>query len=402
MERRMNWDEVILVFLALNTLVWALRHLVLSRANRRSFSLSSHFPLEPRATWPKVSLLVAARNESSNIGRCLESLLRQDYEPLEIIAINDRSEDDTGEIIDRLAAASAGRLLALHAADVPEGWLGKPNAMRLGVEHATGELLCFTDADCSFVCPLTVRIAVAYALENQVDLLSVLPRLETSSFWESVLQPVCSAVLMVWFKPDRVNDPTSDVAYANGAFLLFRRAVYEAIGGHAAAKGKVNEDMEFARLVKGSGRRLWIVPNRDLYRTRMYDSFRSTFRGWSRIFYGCFARVSRVVGAALLLAVMSVAPFALFLGTLGYTCVSGWREWDTTKYVLALSTLAMAAQMSVIVRFYRLIGAGRRWALTYPLGAVLVLGMLGSALAKFLGTRIVWRGRVIPGGKGAA
>lgn len=383
---------IIIIYLTANTTIWLFRHRLVNRAKRHTAVLNSDYLLTKLDPPPTVSMIVAARNESDNIERCVTSLLNQNYENLEIIAVNDRSEDDTGVIIDRLAGHSGGRLKALHVEHLPEGWLGKPNAMRLAVEHATGEYLCFTDADCDFICPETIRIAVQLAHDHAVDLLSILPVLETSSFWERVLQPVCSVVLMAWFRPEWVNCPTHPRAYANGAFMLFRRACYDAIGGHVAAKTKVNEDMEFARLAKAGGHRLHVIQNGDLYRTRMYEDLRNTFRGWSRIFYGCFARVGLVLAAALMLTVMTLLPYVVFLGAL----VAGWRE------VLLAAAVAIVAQMSLIIRFYRLVGLSWLRAASYPLGALIVLAMLISAAGKFFGGTIIWRGRQIAAGRSAA
>jgi len=393
---------VLIGYLAFNTMIWLVRHLAITKAKRQAMALSSAYPLDRQASTPKVSMLVAARNESANIERCLRSLLAQNYPNLEIIAINDRSDDDTGQIIDRVAAESQGRLTAVHVQEVLAGWLGKPNAMRTGMKHATGELLCFTDADCNFICPDTIGIAVQYAREHNVDLFSVLPVLETSSFWEHVLQPVCSAVMMVWFRPERVNNPRDPRAYANGAFMLFTRECYDAIGGHESARGNVNEDMVFARLVKAKGLRLNVVQNADLYRTRMYENFRATYRGWSRIFYGCFAKLGLVIAAAAMVLLMSILPYLIFVGAAAAAAVQGSEFSTLGWWVLGLSAAAIVAQMSVLTRFYRLTGLSWTRALSYPIGAVVVVFMLISAARKFFGSSIDWRGRQIATGRSAA
>ena len=393
--------KAVIIYLVLNTVIWLLRHLEISRAKRQSFLLDSDYPVGRGGALPKVSVLVAARNESANIERCLRSLLRQEYGGLEIIAVNDRSEDNTGEIIDRIAAEGNGRLKPVHVQKLTPGWLGKSNAMHMGAEQATGDWLCFTDADCFFVCPGAIHIGVKFAMDRNIDLLSVLPVLETSSFWERVLQPVCSAVLMLWFRPERVNNPDHPRAYANGAFMLFKRSCYEALGGHGAVRAKINEDMEFARLAKAHDQRLFVVQNRDLYRTRMYESFGATFRGWTRIFYGCFARLGWAILAAAMLLVMSILPYLVFLSGIGIATVHGWSLSNLGGWVIAWSGIAIVAQMSVITRFYRILGMSWLRAMGYPLGAGVVFAMLLSASSKFFGHQIVWRGCQIKTGKTA-
>jgi chlorobactene glucosyltransferase len=297
--------------------------------------------------------------------------------------------------MDRVAAESGGRLRVVHIKDLPPGWLGKPNAMHEGQKLATGEYLMFTDADCFFQCPDAVRVGVDFAAEKGVDLLSVLPVLETSSFWERILQPVCSGVLIIWFRPEKVNDPASPAAYANGAFMLFRRSCYERVGGHPAVKTFLMEDMEFARLAKAAGRKLYVVQNRDLYRTRMYEDFVTTFAGWARIFYGCFRTVPRVAGALALLGFMSLLPYLLLVGSLGWATVKGWNIYRMGWNVLGWSGFAIAMQMSVLVRFYQITGLKGYRALGYPVGAMVTFFILLSSLKKFVGGRIVWRGSEI-------
>ncbi len=386
----------VLIFLVLNSLVWIFRHVSLSRAKEQSESLDSGYGRKKEGRWPKISVLVAGKNEEKNIERCLRSLVGQNYPDLEVIAINDRSTDRTGQIMDGVAAESGGRLRVIHIQDLPLGWLGKPHGMYQGAKLATGEYLIFTDADCFFQCPDCLRIAMEFALDHKVDLLSVLPVLETSSFWERVLQPVCSGVLIIWFQPKWVNDPKHKRAYANGAFMLFSRACYEALGGHTTVREFLLEDMEFARLTKEKGMRLYVVQNRDLYRTRMYEGFKATFNGWSRIFYGSFRKIGNVAGAGLLLLVMSLLPYLILIGSLGYATVQGWEVHWLGWNVLAWSGIAIVLQMSVLMRFYQMTGSKWYRALGYPVGAMVTFFILMNSVKKCLGAPIEWRGSPIP------
>lgn len=387
--------KLVIGYLILNSCIWIVRHVSLSRAKRKAESLDSRYQPAVPIRRPKVSVLVAGKNEEKNIERCLRSLVAQNYPDLEVIAVNDRSTDRTAEIMDRVAAESNGRLRVLHITDLPPGWLGKPHAMHEGRKLATGEYLMFTDADCFFLCPDAIRIAVEYAVEKNVDLLSVLPVLETPSFWERVLQPVCSGVLIIWFRPEWVNNPSHSAAYANGAFMLFRRSCYEQVGGHPAVKGFLMEDLEFARLVKAAGRRLYVVQNRDLYRTRMYDDFKTTFAGWSRIFYGSFRTKAMVTGALAVLLLVSLLPYLILVGSLGWATLKGWDIHHLGWNVLGWSGFAIAAQMSVLVRFYQATGARGYRVLTYPLGALVTFFILLNSVRKFFGGAIVWRGSAI-------
>ena len=240
-----------------------------------------------------------------------------------------------------------------------------------------------------------IRIAVSYTIDNNLDLLSVLPVLETHTVWEKILQPVCSAVLMIWFRPHRVNDPESKIAYANGAFMLFKKECYMSIDGHQAVKDSISEDMDFARIIKQRGFKLYVIQNRDLYRTRMYEDFRSTFTGWSRIFFGCFAKPFRVILAILLLVIMSLLPYFILIGTILLACHRNWYLPHNIWNLVVWSIIAVIAQMSVLLRFYPLSGARWYQAFSYPIGASVTLVMLINALLKFFTGKINWRGRSI-------
>jgi len=381
------------VFLGINFLVWLMRHITITDSIHGQETLGSNSPLCQDQQAPRISVLVAARDEQDNIQRCIQSLLSQDYPNCQLIAINDRSSDQTGQILHSLAQKNDQRIKVIDVEDLPPGWFGKNNAMRLGMQQAHGDWLLFTDADCNFICPQTLSVAMRYALDNQIDFLSILPVLHTSSTWERIIQPVCGAILMFWFRPQWVNDPARSTAYANGAFMLMTRRCYDQIGGHEATRTQVNEDMHMARHAKQGGLKLRVVQNSDLYRTRMYDSFAASYHGWSRIFYGCFASFRRLAVALTLLAVMSMLPYVVLATSLLIAILNGWQLSRIGWLTLSLAAFATIAQQSALTRLYHLTGS--RWyrALTYPIGAALALGMLASAIVKQLGGRVTWRGR---------
>lgn len=380
----------------LTVLIWASRHAQLSRASRVMPPLDSTMYANAGGALPTVSLLVAAKDEEANIESCLRSLVEQDYPQLQIIAVNDRSTDATGAIIDRVAA-DGGRLTAVHVRELCPGWFGKNNAMREGVERSTGEWLCFTDADCVQVCRRSLAIAMRFALEKGSDFLSVLPAHETKGFWESVIQPACSGIMMIWFNPLRVNDPARRTAYANGAFMLMRRSCYEAIGGHEAVKTELNEDMHMARRAKEIGQRLRVVSNLDLYTVRMYDGFAKTRAGWSRIFYGCFGTLRRLVATAVMVSLVSLLPWAALAASIVASFTDAWaaKPW---RVLFGASAVTCFAQMTVMLRFYRMNRLNPIFALAYPLGAAIGLWALGGAVRRLGGrSTTTWRGTTYRG-----
>ena len=384
--------------LCIIALVWLTRHLEISRAQRRERLLGSDSYAGPPDGAPRVSVLVAAKDEEENIEPCVASFCEQDYPDFEVVVIDDRSTDQTPAILRGLQSRFEGKLRVVTVKRLRAGWFGKNNAMREGVAVARGQWLCFADADCRQTSRRTLSMAMSEAVTQGTDFLSVLPVLETRTFWERIIQPVCAAVMVFWYRPEQVNDPKSSAAYANGAFMLIRREVHQAIGGHEGVRTEVNEDMHLARLAKESGFRLQVIQNDDLYVTRMYSTLRQSWRGWSRIFYGCLGTLRRLLLATVILTTFSILPW-LSLVTAVIMMVAGGADTALRWPVVAGASLAaVLLQQSVMVRFYRLVRAGAWWSLGYILGAALCWGMLVAAMLKVHGTtRTTWRGTTYRG-----
>ncbi len=389
------WMMIWAVLLSFVTLIWLSRHREINAARRQKLAINSRTYDGPPADAPFVSVLIAGKDEEANIERAVRSMLRQDYPNFELIVINDRSTDRTPRILESLKAEDAtGRLRVLHITELREGWFGKNNAMREGVAVARGEWLCFGDADCEQTSERCLSMAVRHAMENKCDFLSVLPRLATESLWERIIQPVAGAVMVFWFDPRKVNDPADPAAYANGAFMLMSRDCYDALGGHDAVKTEVNEDMHMARICKERGRKLLVCQNDDLYTVRMYANLGQIWRGWSRIFYGCFGTFRRLRVSALMLLCTNVFPYASLLIAAAVLGFAGGAVANHGWYwVGGAAALAVAAQLSVITRFYKLSYANPWLAPTFIVGAVVCIGMLINAMFKLKGrTTVTWRG----------
>jgi len=373
---------------ALTAAMWLARLVVMGPMLRRRNPLTPRSIAALPADCPKVSVLVAAKDEEKNIAPCITTLLSQDYPSLEVIAIDDRSNDRTGKILADLAAGSADRMRVVTIKHLPANWFGKAYAMREGLKRATGQWLLFTDADCVFDTPRAVSIAVAHAIEKGTDFLTIIPSLQAPTWWERVFQPVCAIVLMFWFQPDKVNHPRSPCAYANGAFMLIRRAALETMGGYEAVRGHITEDTKLAQIAKGIGLSLRVEENAGLYHTRMYETMWSAFGGWSRIFAGALVRPGKVILAIVLLAIFSVGPWVGFALALGW----GSSHAGGAKWAIAVWGLAVVLKQAAMLRLYGAIGFGRIWSLGYPVGSVGMLLILCNALLKTSGlTTTTWK-----------
>ncbi len=382
---------VLIVLTGLPVLVWMSRHLMINREKRDGFVLTEAF--DAPNTGPRLSVVVAAKDEEQVIEACVRGMLNQDYQNMEMVAVNDRSGDRTSEILHRLAAED-GRLKVIDLDHLDKGWCGKNHAMQHGVAATSGEWIVMTDADCRQVSRRSLSIAVEYARRKNADMLSILPNLELLSFWEAVVQPVCSALMMIWFHPDKVNNPAKPHAYANGAFMMIRREAYEKLGTHEALKDKLNEDMHMALRVKQGGGAVRVVRNEGLCVVRMYTSLREIVRGWSRIYLGTFGTLGRLLATLGLLLVVSMLPYVAALA--GVLAVGLHAPHRPLWAVLGLLGVAgVAVQISVIYRFYRLVGIRAQLAWMYLLGCCVAVAALIMSLSKRRkGSSVAWRNTV--------
>ncbi len=223
-----------------------------------------------------MSIIVPARNEEASLGDCLQSLTAQTGVSYEIIVVDDGSTDRTREIAESFAGVRI-----VSPGPLPAGWTGKNNAVVAGAREARGRWFLFTDADTVHVLGSLAR-ALAEAKENKAEMLSYSPEQIAVTFWEMAVLPVVFAELARQYPPGKVSDPASPVAAANGQYILIRREIYDAVGGHTAIAGNLLEDVALARAVKGNGRGLRFRYAQDAVRTRMYRSFRQLREGWTK------------------------------------------------------------------------------------------------------------------------
>lgn len=378
--------------------VWARRLALTRSAIRGRIVLTEESATLQPHTLPRVSVLVAAKDEQENIETCVRTLVAQDYPAFEVVVADDRSADRTPAILAGLQREFPTRLKVLTIRSIEEGWFGKCHAMRAAIRASdpASEWVLMTDADCRFTSRQALRRGVEETLGSESDFLTVIPQLDAPSWWERFLQPICALVLMYWFQPERVNDPRKPTAYANGAFMLMSRRCYDAIGGHEAVRDQMNEDIQLARGAKERGWRLRVVENEGLYRTRMYATFGQARRGWSRIFSGALRTPVKVGAAVVLVFAFALLPFPA-------TVVSAFSFATVTtmgKVSLAVWAVALLAEQMVVWRLYGMMKVGRAWSLLYPAAAMVVVGMLISALLKTMGaTSTTWRNTTYRAGK---
>jgi chlorobactene glucosyltransferase len=347
-------------------------------------------PLSAPAT-ATVSVVIPARNEADNIQRCVRGLLAQDYPPacLEVVVVDDGSQDRTPEIVAQLAREHP-RVRLVRAGPLPEGWAGKPHACWRGTHETTGDWICLLDAD-TLARPPLLSAAVHAAQTRCLDMLSLEPFQILTSFWERLVIP--AGFFLVAFTQDlrRVNDPTQPDAVANGQFILIRRSVYDAIGGYASVRGHIAEDGALARRVKQSGHRLCVLGGESLIRTRMYRDFASVWQGASRTvveMVGNGAGTLAMAAAAILLgwAAIALPLWAIVnLATTG-AAVSAWALGLSLAGSAAMFATHVGAAVYFRIPFW--------YGLLYPLGYTLGAAIAINSVIEHARGQVPWKGRI--------
>ncbi|MFM8874752.1 MAG: glycosyltransferase [Anaerolineae bacterium] len=350
-------------------------------------------PVPAPTSAPKVSVCIPARNEETNIRRCVEAALRQDYPDFEVIVLDDRSTDSTLTLLKEIASRDS-RLLPISGSDLPEGWAGKPHALYQASALAKGEWLCFVDAD-TFLAPNALSAVYAKAIETQADLFTVMTKQILGSFWERTVMPLVMTALSVGFSPRKVNDPSRRDAVANGQFIFIKRSIYDLVGGHEKIKDQIVEDKALSENVKWNGHRLVVANGMQLISTRMYTSLETMWEGWTKnIYLGLRDHPSMLLlgafGATLALLAALFLPVWPLLGVTWYLRGGGWMALLVVIEALfvwgyLIFIRARVAQEMEIPRWY---------AFTTPLGAgVFAAMMLTSAWKVISGQGVTWRGR---------
>lgn len=346
------------------------------------FRMSAPAPEE----WPVVSVVIPARNEAADIARSLESRLADGYPSLEIVVVDDRSDDDTPRIIAEFAKRDS-RVKPVRIDELPYGWLGKVHALDAGVRGATGEWLLFSDADIE-VAPGMLGAAVAHCEAGGFDLLALVPEFRSRSGVVDVLWAVFMRIMALAVSPRAVRDPGSKVAMGSGAFTLVRRSVFDRTPGFEHLRLETADDVSLGVMVKQAGGRCDFVNGRNAASVSIYDSVPAFIHGVEKngsSFAGTpFAAVAAVF---VLLGCVEYSPLVAIV--VGFSAGIAWLAW------LGVAT-ALLATVATVAAMHR--NTGMVWpALLWPLGWLLMAGgVLRSAWLVHARGGVMWRGTFYP------
>jgi glycosyltransferase involved in cell wall biosynthesis len=334
---------------------------------------------------PSLTVIVPARNEAASIAECLQSLINQDLEFLQILAVNDRSTDQTGAIMNWFAAADPTKLTVLHIAELPAGWLGKTHAMSVAAKQAIDDhapdYLLFTDGDIVFA-PTILRRALAYTVKTNTDHLVTMPTTLAKSFGEAMLLSFMQVISNFGVRLWRVSDPRARDTIGVGAFNLIRTSAYTQLGGFDAIPMEIVEDMAIAQRIKRAGFRQCAAFAPGAVAVHWAAGILGILNGLTKNIFAVFRfRLERLLGAALGLLLFCVAPVCFLV-------------FAATRIPALLALGAVGGLYSLSSRTSRI----SPWhAVVFPIAAILVVySMLRSMVVTVAHGGVTWRGTFYP------
>ncbi|RLS27364.1 MAG: glycosyltransferase [Planctomycetota bacterium] len=354
----------------------------------------------PAIPLPLLTVVIPAHNEEVMAAKCARSVLDSDYPALELVFVLDRCTDGTRATLEPIAAADS-RLRIVDNSSCPADWAGKCNAARVGADNARGELILFTDADTHFD-PKLLRASVQLLRARKLSMLSLFSAPTHNHWFEMVVQPVTSLMLLKLFPMKRANAPKGRRPFANGQFMLFDRAAYQALGGHAAVKDDLLEDLAFARRMKRAKMEQGVAVSDGMLVVSMYDSWKAFQTGWKRIYIeSCRRNPERMRKEALQLLVIVVAMPIMRTASavLAAIALLDGRVLDQGAHAFAVAVLC-AGIAAPVIRLVTLAWIHRTasfpvWsALLFPGAALAVAGIfLDGARDLRARTPVRWGGR---------
>jgi glycosyltransferase involved in cell wall biosynthesis len=362
-------------------LLWIYGALDAAWGLRTFASVADVAPLED-ADCLSISILFAARDEAEKLPAALETFLKLDYPRYEIVAVNDRSQDDTERIL-KSAAQSNPRLKVASVKELPAGWLGKPHALQKAYEQSTGEWLIFTDADVQFA-PSLLRSAMALAKKKGWDHLTLSGRMDMFSFGERIALTFFGLAFLMGVRPWRVSDPKSSAFAGVGMFQLIRRSTYEGIGTHRRLAMEVVDDMKLGKLVKQNGFCSGVAKAHNELSVHWQSGMSNVIRGTTKNFFAFTGFSLWNMGTQIFgLLMMCVVPWiALFFA-------HGWA----LLFACICVGLAIILHIGACLEFK----VSPLYALTFPIGALIFTWMqVRSTIVTLWSGGIIWRGTFYP------
>jgi len=338
---------------------------------------------------PKVSIILPARNEEKFIEKCLDSLIKQDYDNYEIITINDSSNDTTGDIIKKYSEKFP-KVISVDAKPKPDGWMGKNWACIEGYKKASGDLLLFTDADTAHTSSV-ISLAVSHVLSLELDVLTVIPRMLCLDKITKITLPMSATCVHTRFSALRVNDTSKGTGYFFGSFFIMKKSTYDSVGTHEGVKGELVEDGALGRKVKESGFKMRMVRGEHLVDAVWARDMHTLWNALKRLMIPLYLQNAKIAVASFFgVLFLLFMPFPI----LGYSIIF-FNSTDSFLILFAISCIA-----SILVYIGGILDATKgldlkiKYSLFAPVGGFIVVsGFLDGLIQAKSKTAISWRGR---------
>ncbi|NNM36036.1 MAG: glycosyltransferase [Nitrosopumilus sp.] len=340
-------------------------------------------------TKPKVSIILPARNEEEFLGKCLDSLVKQDYENYEIVVIDDSSEDSTGKIISNYEKKYPN-IISVSAKPKPEGWMGKNWACMEGYKKATGDLLLFTDADTKHA-ENVITLAVSHLNTFDLDALSAIPKMLTFDFWTNITLPMISTFLHTRFSALNVNDPSKKTGYFFGSFFILKKKTYQEIGMHEGVKHEIIEDGALGKKVKEAGYKMKMVRGEHLIEAIWARDKTTLWNALKRLMVPLYLQSGKIaIGIFFAIMFLLFVPFPIFAASIALPVETTSGKLLCISSAITSILIYIGAMIEVKVGLKLRL----RYALFAPLGSfVVILGFLSGLLQAKRASSVTWRGR---------
>ena len=344
----------------------------------------------------KVAVVIPMRNEEKNAAKCIESILAQTYKNIDLYIYNDRSQDNTLNILNDYSEKNQN-VKVINGSKNPKGWCGKCNALYQAVNKINKDnykWFLFLDADT--VLHSDAIICVLNEAEKQdADMLSLLPKLKCDGFWDKIVQPSIGALITLYHRPDEVNDfKLKQKGFANGQFILIKSSVYFETKGHESVKNKILEDVEYAKIVKKSGYKIHLSNGTNLLETNMYSGLNEIINGWTKnLFLLLDSSITNVIKFSSLIFTISFIPFLFLLYFVLNLLNCEYNIYCTFSLLGIINYFIINGYQIVLRKFGKIYPL---YGLFAPLAAILTIYILLLSTFKTLFNKeIKWKGRVV-------
>ncbi len=339
---------------------------------------------------PFISIIIAAKDESGNIEAAAASILASSYGNIELILVDDRSQDNTFELMSRIRRID-GRVKVIRVTNLPEGWTGKTNALSQGVQSAKGEIYLFSDADAFFSKNLIQDSFITFD-RNKLDLLSLFPSFLDSGFIEKAIYPHMALGISYFMPLSEVNNPEiKDSGLASGCFIMISAEAYNKLGGWESFRSEITEDIAISKAAKGLEMGVMVMLAGNRLRTTPFRSLGAMIRFWVRTFYGGLNRSASKSFTLLINYSSLTIVFALFF-YYASSVIIGTADVAHRYLMLAygLTFLGVIGSSSIFLKKYH---GEPVYGIYSPLGIFVGVCIAIDLLTNLLSDRgVTWRG----------